>query len=79
MDIASHLSWANFLTVQATLLQGMSCKGACAHALVRCGVARVHVRAKSILKSVRDVRASGSFLGVRCATVFFHTFGTKLP
>ena len=58
-------------------LQGMSCEGACAHAHVRCAVARV--RAKSILKSVWDVRACGSFLGVRCATVFFHTFGTKLP
>ena len=39
----------------------MSCEGACAHAHVRCAVARVCVRAKSILKSVRDVRACGSF------------------
>ena len=31
------------------------------------------VRAKSILESVRDVRACGSFLGVRCATIFFNT------
>ena len=37
------------------------------------------VRVKSILKSVRDVRACGSFLGVRCATLLLHTFGTKLP
>ena len=39
----------------------MSCEGACEHAHVRCAVARVRVRAKSILKSVRDVRACGSF------------------
>ena len=32
----------------------MSCEGACAHAHMRCVVARVRVRAKSILKSVRD-------------------------
>ena len=57
----------------------MSCEGACAHAHVRCAVARVHVRAKSILKSVRDVRACGSFLGMRYATLLLHTFGTKLP
>ena len=55
----------------------MSCEGACAHAYVRRAIARV--RAKSILKSVRDVRAHGSFLGVRCATILLHTFGTKLP
>ena len=55
----------------------MSCDGACAHAHVRCAVARVHVRAKSILKSVRDVRACGSFLGVQCATLLLHTLGTK--
>ena len=41
--------------------QGMSCEGACAHAHVRCVVARVRVRAKSILESVRDVRACGLF------------------
>ena len=63
--------------LEITNRQGMSCEGACAHAHVRCAVARV--RAKSFLKSVRDVRACGSFLGVRCATIFFHTFGTKLP
>jgi hypothetical protein len=55
----------------------MSCEGACAHAHVRCAVACV--RAKSTLKSVQDVRVCGSFLGVRCATVLLHTFGTKLP
>ena len=37
------------------------------------------MRANSILKSVRDVRVCGLFLGVRCATVLLHTFGTKLP
>ena len=55
----------------------MSFEGACGH--VRCAVARVHVRAKSILKSVRDVRACGSFLGVQCATLLLHTLRTKLP
>ena len=44
-----------------TIYQGMSCEGACAHAHVRCAVARVRVRAKSILESVRDVRACGPF------------------
>ena len=50
----------------------MSCEGACAHAHVRCAVARV--RAKSILESVRDVRACGHFFDVRCATALLHTF-----
>ena len=50
-------------------MQGMSCEGACAHAHVRCAVARV--RAKSILKSVRDVRACD----VR--SHFCTLFGTK--
>jgi len=36
------------------------------------------VRAKSILKSVRDVRACGSFLGVRCAIALLHTFWNKI-
>ena len=47
-----------------TKWQGMSSEGVCAHAHVRCAVAHVCVRAKSILKSVRDVRACGSFFGV---------------
>ena len=55
--------------------QGMSCEGACAHAHVRGAVARV--RAKSTLKSVQDVRACGSFLGVRCAITLLHTFWNK--
>ena len=58
-------------------LQGMSCEGACAHAHVRCAVAHVRVRAKSILESVRDVCACDPFLGVRCAITFctlLHTF-----
>ena len=54
----------------------MSCEGTCD---VRCVVARVRVRAKYIMKSVRDVGACSSFLGVRCATVLLQTFGTKLP
>ena len=58
-------------------LQGMSCEGACAHAHVRCAVARVCVRAKSILESVRDVRACGPFFDVRCATTLLHTFRNK--
>ena len=56
----------------------MSCEGACAHAHVRCAVARVRVRAKSILESVRDVRACGPFLGVRCAIALLHTFWDKI-
>ena len=56
-------------------MQGMSCEGACAHANVRCEVARV--RAKSILESVRDVRACGPFLGVRCAIALLHTLKNK--
>ena len=63
----------------STFLQAMSCEGACAHAHVRCAVARVRVRAKSILESVRDVRACGPFLGVRCAITLFTLFGTNLP
>ena len=66
----------------STFLQAMSCEGACAHAHVRFVVARVRVRAKFILESVRDVRACGTFLGVRCVIALLHTFahflGTKL-
>ena len=58
-------------------MQGLSCEGACAHASVRCAVARMRVRAKSILKSVRDVRACGSLSGVRCAMALCTLFGTK--
>ena len=58
--------------------QGMSCEGACAHAHVRCVVALVCVCAKSILKSVRDVCACGSFFGVRCAIALLHTFWNKI-
>ena len=53
----------------------MSCEGACAHAHVRCAVARVRVQ--SILESVRDVRACGPFMGVRCAIALLHTFWNK--
>ena len=63
-------------------IQGMSCEGVCAHAHVRCAVAHVHVRAKSILESERDVRVCSPFLGMRCAIALLHTFahflGTKL-
>ena len=58
--------------------QGMSCEGACAHGHVPCAVARVHVRAKSILKSVRNVRACSLFLCVRCAIPLLHTFSNKI-
>ena len=54
----------------------MICEGACAH--VRCAVARLCVRAKFILESVRDVRACGSFSGVRCAITILHTFWNKM-
>ena len=38
----------------------------------------MRVRAKSFLESVRDVRASGPFLGVRCAITLLHTFSDKI-
>ena len=46
-----------------TNYQGMSCEGACAHAHVRCAVARVRVRAraKRLLKHVCNVRACRHF------------------
>ena len=50
----------------------MGCEGACTHAHVRCAVARVRVRAKSILKRVCDVRACGTFLGTKL--LFFVNF-----
>ena len=52
----------------------MGCEGACAHAHVRCAIVHVRVRAKSFFKSVRDVRARGLFLDVRCAITLLHTF-----
>ena len=63
------------LTISKDAFEYMSCKGACAHAHVRCAVARV--RAKSILESVRDVRACGPYMGVRCAIALLHTFRNK--
>ena len=66
-----------YIGILYSYIQGMSCEGACAHAHVGCAVARVRVCAKSILKSVRDVRACGSFLGVRCAITLLHTFWDK--
>ena len=44
-----------------TFGQGMGCEGACAHARVRCAVARVRVRAKRLHNYVCDVRACGHF------------------
>ena len=66
-----------YIGILYSYIQGMSCEGACAHAHVRCAVAHVRVRAKSILKSVRDVRACGSFSVVRCAITLLHTFCLK--
>ena len=60
------------------IYQGMSCEGACAHAHVRCALALVRVRAKSILESARNVRACGPFLGVRCAIALLRTFWDKI-
>ena len=60
-----HVQKHTYADFKITKYQGMGCEGACAHAHVRCVVAHVRVRAKSIQKSVRDVRACGSFLGVR--------------
>ena len=57
----------------------MGCEGACAHAHVRCAVAHVRVRAKSILKSVRDVRGCGLFLVCDVRSHFCTLFGTELP
>ena len=71
------MSKYSLVIVRHSNLQGMSCEGACAHAHVRSAVARVRVRAKSILESVRDVRACGPFLGVRCAITLLHTFCLK--
>ena len=45
----------------SNILQSMGWEGACAHARVRCAVARVRVRAKRLLKQVCDVRACGRF------------------
>ena len=69
-----------YIGILYSYIQGMSCEGACAHAHVRCAVARVCVcvRAKSILKNVWDVRACGSFFGVRCAIALLHTFWNKI-
>ena len=41
---------------------------------MRCAVAHVRVRAKSILESVRDVRACSPFMGVRCAIALLYHF-----
>ena len=61
-----------YIGILYSYIQGMSCEGACAHAHVRCAVARV--RAKSIPTSVRDVHACDPFLGVRCAIALLHPF-----
>ena len=79
MSRTSYLLLFPSCSYQGYKNQGMSCEGACVHAHVRCAVAHVRVRAKSFLKSVWDVHAGGSFLGVRCATLFLHTFGINLP
>ena len=61
-EVMYYLMETPLLMIQAveqTILQGMSCEVPCVHAHVRCLVARV--LAKSILKSVRNVRVCGSF------------------
>ena len=52
---------SDFVPFVVAKIQAMSCEGACAHAHVRCAVARVRVRAKRLLKHVCDVRACGHF------------------
>ena len=41
-------------------------------------VAKVRVHAKFILKSVCNVRACGSFSGMRCAITLLHTLRNKM-
>ena len=67
-----------YIGILYSYIQGMSCEGACAHAHVGCEVARVRVRAKSILKSVRDVRACGFLWACDVRPHFCTLFGTKL-
>jgi hypothetical protein len=62
-----------------TKQQGVSCEGGSAHAHMRCAVACVSVRAKSILKRACDVRACGPFLCVRCAITFCTLLKEKWP
>ena len=50
--------------------QRVSYEDACQHTHVQCAVVRV--RAKSILKSVCNVRACGLFSGARCTITFLH-------
>ena len=50
------------------------CKGACAHAHVRCAVARVRVRAKRLLKHVCEVCARGHFWPDHTPHTCDHTF-----
>jgi len=52
----------------------MSCEGACAHAHVRCAVARVRVRAKRLLKHVCEVCARGHFWPDHTPHTCDHTF-----
>ena len=47
--------------VDSRYFQGMGCEGACAHASVRCAVARVRVRAKILLNHVCEVCARDHF------------------
>ena len=79
MSRTSYLLLFPSCSYQGYKNQGMSCKGACVHAHVRCAVAHVCVRPKSFLERVGDVRACGLFLGMRCVTLFLLTFGTNLP
>ena len=60
--------------------QGMSCEGACGHAHMRFAFARVRVRAKSILKSVRAMcdHIFAPFLEQNCQKMLLFALKTVL-
>ena len=69
--MVSFVQNTDHVKFEISYYQGMSCEGACAHAHVRIAVARV--RAKSILESVREMRACGPFFGcAMCDHTFAH-------
>ena len=55
--------------------QSVSCEIKFAHAHVRARLHVCDVRAKRLLKCVRDVRAFSSFFGVRRAIAILHVLG----
>ena len=56
-----HVQKHTYADFKITKYQGMGCEGACAHAHVRCVVARVRVCAKRLLKHVCEVCARERF------------------